>query len=39
MAALRAAHGSANVEGKAAAERLVQYLVARGHFDYRVLLS
>ena len=39
VAILKTALGSGNVEAKAAAERLVEYLVARGHFEYRGLLS
>ena len=38
-AILKVALGSANVEAKATAERLVQYLVGRGHFEYRILLG
>ena len=38
-AILKVALGSANIEAKAAAERLVQYLVGRGHFEYRALLG
>jgi hypothetical protein len=38
-AILKVALGSANVEAKAAAERVVQYLMGRGHFEYRALLS
>jgi len=37
-AILKAALGSANVEAKAAAELLIEYLVGRGHFEYRRLL-
>ena len=39
IAIVKTALGSGNVEAKAAAERLVEYLVARGHFEYRGLLS
>jgi hypothetical protein len=38
-AILRAALGSENVDAKAAAERLVQYLVGRGHFEYGELVG
>lgn len=38
-AILKLALGSDNVTAKVTAERLVQYLVGRGHFEYRGLLS
>jgi hypothetical protein len=36
---LRVALASDNVDAKAAAERLVQFLVGRGHFEFRDLLT
>jgi hypothetical protein len=38
-AIIKAALASGNIEAKAVAERLVQYLMGRGHFEYRSLLA
>jgi hypothetical protein len=36
---LKMALGSDSIDAKAAAERLIEYLVGRGHFEYRRFLS